>query len=62
MVAFSSLTLLPWLTAAPYGLPIGLSGANGLMVGRSTLLKVLTLSLRSFPVYNLSLDAVVTHI
>ncbi len=62
MVDFSSPTLLPWLTAVLYGPPIGLSGNNGLMAGRSTLLKVLISNLRSFSVVFPSLHAVVVHI
>jgi hypothetical protein len=57
MAVFSSPTLLPCLTAALYGPPIGLSGP----VVRSTLLKVSILDLRSFSVLGLSLHAVVVH-
>jgi hypothetical protein len=62
MAVSSSLTLLPWLTAALYGPPIGLSGPIGLMVVRLTSLKVLTLKLSSFSVLGLSLHDVVVHI
>ena len=61
-VVFSSLTLLPWLTAVLYGPHTGLSGTNGLMTARLTSLKVLTLNLRPFSVLGRSTHDVVSHI